>query len=131
MPDMIEYASFGFATLVWWTWPILWAVVVSAVYASYRLSSWRDARYERAHGFDVRPCLVHMGTQPDGIEEWCWQKDGHDGPHVNSWGVPVEAEEAWSKEFPVDEELRLTVDRVKDTHPEVPWNELQGPPEFQ
>lgn len=88
MPDMIEYASFGFAVLVWWTWPLLWGVVVSAVYVSYRLSARRERNLERARGLDVSPCLEHMGTDLAGGEHWCWLKDGHDGPHHNEWGVP-------------------------------------------
>lgn len=80
MPDMIEYASFGFAVLVWWTWPLLWIVVVSAVYVSYRLSARRERRLEQARGLDVRPCRVHMGTDPAGGEPGDWvrvsNKDG-------------------------------------------------------
>jgi len=108
---MLEYASFGFVMLVWWTWPALWAVVLSAVYASYRLSVWRDRVYDRRHGHDVRPCMRHLGTSPDGLEHWCHQKSGHEGPHLTQWGVPqedfdVEAQEAWEREFPPDTELQ-------------------------
>lgn len=104
---MFEYAAFGFVTLVWWTWPCLWAVVLVAVYGSQRLSAWRDRRIEQSRGLDVRPCMVHLGTTPDGREQWCWQQRGHDGPHLTQWGVPqedfeLEHEEAWE-----DEELRL------------------------
>lgn len=114
MPDMIEYASFGFAVLVWWTWPVLWAVVMTAVYASYRVSSWRDRKREEALGRDVVPCLRHMGTTADGVEHWCWQQDGHAGPHHNQYGVPqddfdVEHQEAWENESPTDEELVIPV----------------------
>ena len=85
---MIEYAAFGFAVLVWWTWPALWAVVVTAVYASHRVSAWRDRQLEAKQERGPEPCLIHMGTDPDGFEHWCWLKDGHAGPHTNQWGVP-------------------------------------------
>lgn len=85
---MIEYAAFGFAVLVWWTWPALWAVVVTAVYASYRVSAWQDRRAEAKQDRGPEPCLIHMGTDPDGHEHWCWLMDGHTGPHTNQWGVP-------------------------------------------
>lgn len=114
MPDMIEYASFGFAVLVWWTWPLLWIVVVSAVYVSYRLSARRERRLEQARGLDVRPCLVHMGTDPAGGEHWCWLKDGHDGPHHNEWGVP-------EGDFNEDLDLHLP----PDTELVVPGREME------
>lgn len=115
---MFEYAAFGFVTLVWWTWPCLWAVVLVAVYGSQRLSAWRDRRIEQNQSLDVRPCLIHMGTTPDGREQWCWQQRGHDGPHLTQWGVPqedfeLEHEEAWE-----DEELVVPVSPGLCT-----WNE--------
>lgn len=115
---MFEYAAFGFVTLVWWTWPCLWAVVLAAVYGSQRLSAWRDRRIEQNQGLDVRPCMVHLGTTPDGLEQWCWQQRGHDGPHLTQWGVPqedfdLEHEEAWE-----DEELVVPVSPGLCT-----WNE--------
>lgn len=79
---MIEYAAFGFAVLVWWTWPALWAVVVTAVYASYRVSAWQDRRAEAKRDRGPEPCLIHMGTDPDGFQHWCWLMDGHAGPHM-------------------------------------------------
>lgn len=104
---MFEYAAFGFVTLVWWTWPVLWAVVLSAVYASYRASAWRDARLEAVHDRGPEPCLTHMGTTPDGTEHWCWQKDGHPGPHHNQWGVSQDDFDADPDGVWEDEELRI------------------------
>lgn len=85
---MIEYAAFGFAVLVWWTWPAIWAVVLAAVYVSFRLSAWRDRRLEAKEDRGPEPCLAHMGTDPDGHEHWCWLKHEHEGQHMNQWGVP-------------------------------------------
>lgn len=111
---MIEYAAFGFAVLVWWTWPVLWAVVVTAVYASYRVSAWRDRRAEAKQDRGPEPCLIHMGTDPDGFEHWCWLKDGHIGPHMNQWGVPQEDFD----EEPADEEIMALGAAVIDAYAE-------------
>lgn len=112
---MFEFAAFGFVALVWWTWPVIGAVTFSAFYLAFRLISWQEQRHDRRMGHDVKPCMRHMGTAPDGIEHWCWQQDGHAGPHHNQHGVPqddfdVEHPEAWENEFPPDEELQLVGD---------------------
>ena len=86
---MFEYAAFGFVTLTWWTWPILCAVVLLAVYAAQRLSAWRDRAYEkRNRSLTPEPCVAYMGTDTDDYDHWCWLRDGHDGEHRNLWGVP-------------------------------------------
>lgn len=82
---MMEYAAFGFATLTWWTYLILLVVVFTLVYGAWILVTWQERREERAAG--PRPCLTHLGTEPDGIEWWCFRQEGHDGPHLNHWGV--------------------------------------------
>lgn len=79
----MEYAAFGFATLTWWTYLILLVVVFTAVYGSWVLFSWQERREEKRRG--PFPCFHHMGTRTDGLELWCWQQDGHDGPHFNPW----------------------------------------------
>lgn len=122
---MIEYAAFGFAVLVWWTWPVLWAVVVTAVYASYRVSAWQDRRAEAKQDRGPEPCLIHLGTDPDGFEHWCWLKDGHTGPHMNQWGVP---QEDFDDDEPTDEEIMELGATIMAAHPEVPRGEMQSPP---
>lgn len=122
---MIEYAAFGFAVLVWWTWPALWAVVVTAVYGSYRLSAWQDRRTEAKQDRGPEPCLIHMGTDPDGFQHWCWLKDGHTGPHTNQWGVP---HGDFDDDEPTDEEIMDIGASVMAAHPDVPWGEMQPPP---
>lgn len=85
----MEYAAFGFATLTWWTYLILLVVVFTAVYGVWTLVSWQERREERASG--PRPCLEHMGTDMSGeTDHWCWLIDGHEGQHINQWGVPQE-----------------------------------------
>lgn len=86
--NALEFAAFGFATLTWWTWPLLFLVVVLAVYVAVRVSTWQDNRkYEQ---FGPHPCLKHLGTEPDGREWWCWMREGHTGPHHNEWMVSEE-----------------------------------------
>ena len=120
---MLEYAAFGFVTLKWWTWPILWSVVLIAVYAAQRLSAWRDrADEKRNRSLTPEPCVAYMGTDADDYDHWCWRRDGHDGEHRNLWGVPQSDFEA------EPDELDRVVDAVKERHPEVPWDELQTPP---
>lgn len=88
----MEYAAFGFATLTWWTYLILLVVVFTAVYGVWTLVSWQERREERAAG--PRPCLWYMGTDMSGegytMDHWCWLRDGHEGQHINQWGVPQE-----------------------------------------
>lgn len=110
---MIEYAAFGFMTLKWWTWLVLWAVVLFSVYSAQRLSAWRDARLEARQERGPEPCLAHMGADADQFEHWCWKRYGHDGPHMNCWGVP-QGDFDRDEEAPgPDEELRLP-DGVSD-----------------
>lgn len=121
---MFEFAAFGFVALVWWTWPVIGAVTFSAFYLAFRLISWQEQRHDAIEAlFKPKPCMRHMGTAPDGIEHWCWQQDGHAGPHHNQHGVPqddfdVEHQEAWENEFPPDEELIVPVSPGLCT-----WNE--------
>jgi hypothetical protein len=109
---MFEYAAFGFVTLKWWTWPIMWSVVMIAVYSAQRLSAWSDRRHEkRNRSLTPEPCVAHMGTDADDYDHWCWLRDGHDGEHRNLWGVPQSdfdaQEDELDREFPPDEELRV------------------------
>lgn len=82
---MMEYAAFGFVALKWWTWPLVFVVVMAAVWGAVRLSTWQDHRKYEAFG--PHPCLKHLGTEPDGREWWCWLREGHAGPHHNEWMV--------------------------------------------
>lgn len=85
----MEYAAFGFATLTWWTYLILLVVVFTSVYGAWILVTWQEQRGERAAG--PRPCLEHMGTDMGQVHDhWCWLIDGHEGQHINQWGVPQE-----------------------------------------
>lgn len=119
---MIEYAAFGFMTLKWWTWPVLWAVVLFSVYSAQRLSAWRDARLEARQERGPEPCLAHMDTDADQFEHWCWKRFGHDGPHMNCWGVPQDDfDDELEHEFPPDEELVVPVSPGLCT-----WNEDGG-----
>lgn len=126
---MIEYAAFGFAVLVWWTWPALWAVVVTAVYASHRVSAWRDRQLEAKQERGPEPCLIHMGTDPDGFEHWCWLKDGHAGPHTNQWGVPQgDFDDELEDKEQAEEDAEAAYLATVAAHPDVPWGEMQPPP---
>lgn len=91
---MIQYAAFGWATLTWWTWPLLFLVTMAAVYTAVRAAFRGEIKDGPA------PCLEHLGTEPDGVEWWCFLTSGHDGPHLNQWGVdPSEdLDETWEDE---------------------------------
>jgi len=83
---MMEYAAFGFATLVWWTWPLMAALVFFSVWAAWSTVTWQEDRRDRDA---VRPCLEYLGPDVSGgVDHWCWQRDGHDGEHLNQWGFP-------------------------------------------
>ncbi len=98
---MIQYAAFGWATLTWWTWPLIFLVTMAAVYAAV----WFAFRSEREPDGPV-PCLAHLGTEPDGIEWWCMLIHRHDGVHRNQWGGdPAEDLDEFNNEFPQDTEL--------------------------
>lgn len=93
MMEYVQLAAFGWATLTWWSWPLLFLVVLAAVYVAVRLGFREDDD-------TVRPCLAHLGTEADGLEWWCMLKHGHDGTHLNQWGVdPSEdLDETWDDE---------------------------------
>jgi hypothetical protein len=82
---MFEFAAFGFVTLVWWTWP----AIAGIVFVSMWLVLWLDSRKEGQADSGPYPCLAHLGTEPDGMEWWCWLREGHAGVHLNPWGVDV------------------------------------------
>lgn len=84
---MFEFAAFGFVTLVWWTWPAIAGIVFGSMYLAMLVSTRRDRKEEKASG--PYPCLAHLGTEPDGMEWWCWLREGHAGVHLNQWGVDV------------------------------------------
>jgi hypothetical protein len=79
----------GLITIEWWQLGVIGGGVFLAVLVADRISSYLDVRREQrqedAHG--PYPCLVHLGTEVDGYEWWCWNQHGHDGPHLNQWGV--------------------------------------------
>lgn len=84
---MFEFAAFGFVTLVWWTWPAIAGIVFGSMYLAMLVSTRRERKEEAAGG--PYPCLAHLGTEPDGMEWWCWLREGHAGVHLNQWGVDV------------------------------------------
>lgn len=91
---MLEVAAFGWVALVWWTWPALFVVTMAAVWTGVKLG-------ERRAQPEVRPCLEHMGTAggSEPFEMWCMRRSGHDGSHVDQWGLTDEdPDETWESE---------------------------------
>lgn len=85
----MDFAVFGFVALVWWTWPIVFVVVMAAVWAGYRLENWREDRKIRQTG--PHPCLAHMGEYSySHMPMWCGRIEGHGGEHVASDGLTVD-----------------------------------------
>lgn len=89
---MIEYAAFGWATLTWWTWPVLMVTVVGSVYAAWYLTLWQErraeARKEADHG--PFPCLRLVARDWGDRPCWCFEADGHDGPCRDLRGTTAE-----------------------------------------
>lgn len=85
----------GMITVEWWQLGVIGVGVFFAVLIADRISARmderREARQDTEHG--PYPCLKHLGTEPDGFEWWCWNQHGHDGPHLNQWGVEVDTAE--------------------------------------
>lgn len=77
---MIEFAGFGFAVMVWWTWPVLFAVTMAAVYTACRLSQWQDDRAH--HKGAVHQCAEYVGEER-GMWFWCALPCGHGGEHMD------------------------------------------------
>lgn len=79
----------GLITIEWWQLAVIGGGVFLAVLIADRISSYLDVRREQRqdteHG--PYPCLVHLGTEVDGYEWWCWRQHGHEGGHLNQWGV--------------------------------------------
>lgn len=74
-----EYAATGFMILPWWTWPCIAVTVVCSILAVMKYDAWKD---ERAHAkTGPYPCLAHLGTDPSGMDLWCWLREGHTQPH--------------------------------------------------
>lgn len=84
---MFEFAAFGFVALVWWTWPAIGGTVFLAMYLGLALHLRQERKADAAAG--PHPCLTHLGTEADGMEWWCWLREGHAGVHLNQWGVDV------------------------------------------
>lgn len=79
----------GMITVEWWQLGVIGVGVFFAVLIADRISARMDERREARQGSDhgPYPCLKHIGTEVDGYEWWCWNQHGHDGPHLNQWGV--------------------------------------------
>jgi hypothetical protein len=79
----------GLITVEWWQLGVIGVGVFLAVLIADRVSSHldmrREARQDTEHG--PYPCLKHLGTEVDGYEWWCWRQHGHEGKHLNQWGV--------------------------------------------
>lgn len=82
---MIADYAFGWATLTWWTYLILAAVVV--------LSTWIASRVaEREVDDRTQPCMEYMGEVlgDHGFRPaWCFLVDGHEGDHRDHEGMTV------------------------------------------
>lgn len=79
----------GLITIEWWQLGVIGAGVFLAVLCADRISSYLDVRREQRQDVEhgPYPCLKHLGTEVDGYEWWCWRQHGHEGPHLNQWGV--------------------------------------------
>lgn len=75
---MMETLSFGWATLTWWTWPLLVVTVVGSVWLAWLVTLWQERRHERTQHHGKYPCLRHVETVSVG-ELYCGMLDGHDG----------------------------------------------------
>lgn len=81
---MIEYAAFGWATLTWWTWPLVFVTVMLAVGVVVLGDRLLDRRTEARHTAGHKgkyPCLRHLDSERGQWETYCGDLDGHDGPH--------------------------------------------------
>jgi len=89
---VIRDTAFGFAVLVWWTWPAIFVTVMLAVGAVVWLDRLADRRRDRSQG--PSPCLAHVATTStyDGRarEIWCLRKHGHLGMHTGPNGMAAD-----------------------------------------
>ena len=65
--------------LDWTAYPIIMLCVAAPLGAFWLIEDRREKRADEAAG--PMPCMVHVGTDRDGTELWCWQKYGHSGAH--------------------------------------------------
>lgn len=114
---MIEYASFGWATLTWWTWPVLFITVMASVASVV----WIDRLAERRSAAGRRgkyPCLAHLVTAHDGTEGYCGDVEGHTGPcgRVIIEAVPAFPFEETDPRFPADQDDQPAMDHWRLRH---------------
>lgn len=76
----MEYAAFGWATMVWWTWPAIFVTVMAAVGAVVGLDRLVDRRADKRRRGRY-PCLRNISSVPEQWELYCGDVDGHEGPH--------------------------------------------------
>lgn len=93
MNGMIEYAAFGFVALKWWTWPVVFAVVLTAVYAATHLDHWIESR--KPAPLSMCGALVASPGAPEdadgyGVHVWCHRAYGHRGIHRDEFGQSAE-----------------------------------------
>ena len=74
---MTGLAAYGWVALPWWTWPLIFTVVMAGVYAGMLLDRLHDRREHKAH-----PCEHLIETSDvNGVGVWCRRPHGHTGSH--------------------------------------------------
>ncbi len=70
--------------LEWTAYPWISLAVGIPLALLYAVERRREVKADRAYDAVARPCMVHVGTDTDRTELWCWQRAGHSGPHDDS-----------------------------------------------
>lgn len=76
----MEYAAFGWATMVWWTWPAIFVTVMAAVGAVVGIDRAVDRKADKRTAKNL-PCMVHLDSERLRWETYCGDLSGHDGRH--------------------------------------------------
>lgn len=86
----METIAFGWATLVWWTWPLLILTVTGSVWLAWIGTLWQEKRHGERRRY---PCLRHTGTVSGIGDMYCGMPDGHAGDCgdrvIGGWSVEV------------------------------------------
>lgn len=89
----METIAFGWASLTWWTWPLLILTVTGSVWLAWLGTLWQERRHQDRERRGKYPCLRHM-EKIHGIGDlYCGMLDGHagdcGGQVIGGWAVEV------------------------------------------
>lgn len=92
---VIEYAAFGWVALKWWTWPLMFVVIMGGMLAGLWLDAWCGKRRDKKADpgpFQCGALVVNHGPHGNGYEvyAWCHQRHGHADDHRDEYGLTTQ-----------------------------------------